>query len=226
MKQFYFIIIFFCISITGNAQLLKSKQLISVSAGYGNVSGKSDNLFFPSSAEQSGLNFNMDYNHKILSWFSAGVSIFYNKFSAFDMMPEFATVESQNESLFSLGPNLLIHTPFEKVGWRNAIQIGFGFSPNMHFYSGSRIMTVENDIISLEDGSRIEPVIEMNNKSAGFGLNLRPEVCYRITQRFGLKATYIMQFLNIDTGYGRENIIESSYLGGLVFYFGNSKQLF
>jgi len=226
MKQIYIIIILFCIALSLNAQLLESKQSISISAGYGNVSGKSDNLFFPSSADQSGVNLKMDYSHKILTWFSGGLSMVYNKFSTFDMMPEFATVESQNESVLSFGPNLIVHTPFKRVGWKNSILVGFCITPNVHFYSGSRVMNVDNDVISLENGEIIQPVVEMNTKSTGFGFNLGPEVRYRISQRFGIKAAYTMQFLNVDTGYGRENLTETLFMGGLVFNFGNTKIIF
>lgn len=209
-----------------NAQLLDARQTIGFSAGYGKVKGEGNNLFFPSSASQLTFNVDLVYTHKILSWLSGGVDISHNDFSGISTQPSFTEVNSLNENLLSFGPIILVHTFYNRTGWLNAFQMGICILPNVNFYSGSRILTVNNEVISLTDGESIMPDIEMNDKSTSLGITLGPEINYRFTQHVGVKIGYSIHLLNINTGYGRENIMESAYEGGLVFFLSNSKQLF
>lgn len=210
-----------------DGQLLDANHTISVTAGYGNLSGHSDNLFFPSNINQSALNLNMTYGRKVMDWLSAGLVLNYTSFSEPSVSPGFAELVSEKGAIFSAGPQISFHTPHKVSGVWNWLKIALAVAPKYGYYSGERMLKIDNEIIPVRTTEVVvEPVLEMNETSSGFGFQVSPHISYRITQRFGVRLAYNLQFLNVYTGYDQEKILGQSFSAGLLFTFGNNKQLF
>ncbi|MCG8582482.1 MAG: hypothetical protein MI866_21330 [Bacteroidales bacterium] len=208
-------------------QLLETRQLISFNSGYGVLNGVDDNLFFPSSVKQSGLSIDLSYGHKITPWLAGGVSIGYIQFASPDTNPGFAEIKTNSSTSFlTVGPQVILHSPFKSQGVFNRIRLGLAIVPQFHHYSGERSVKIDNVVIPANKDEMILSVIEMNKNSTGFGAKIGPEINYRITQRFGLRLAYNWQLLSVYSGYDREQLVANSVLGGLIFTFGNRKALF
>jgi len=216
----------FILPLKGFCQFLETHQLISINTGYGMLNGGEDNLFFPSSVNQSGLNIDLSYGHKITPWLAGGLSIGYCQFAGSNTNPGFAEIETDGSTFITAGPQIVLHSPYNSKGILNRIRMGLALIPQYHYYSGDRSLNVDNEVLPINDGVPIKPVIEMNSKSSGFGVKLSPEINCRITQRFGLRLAYNMQLLTVFTGFDQENMLSHSLTGGVLFTFGNSKQLF
>lgn len=206
-------------------QFLETRQAVGFDVGYGVLNGNDDNLFFPSSANQSGLVVNFDYTHKVASWIAGGVSLGYNYFSSPHSSSDFARIRTFGSNFISVGPCLLLHSPFRTDGFFNRFSLGFTVTPQFHYYFGERSLHIDNEVYSV-DGNNIVPIIEMNSASSGFGVKLCPAMVCRITQRLGLQLSYQMQWLNVYTGFDKEHLVANSISGGVVYTFGNNKGLF
>ncbi len=208
------------------SQILETRQLISINAGNGTVTGNEDHLFFPSSINQKGLNVDLSYEHKINSYLAGGISIGYNHFARPNDQPGFAEINTYGSTFLTVGPRIVLHSPYKYSGLFNRIRIGLALTPQFHYYSGERSLNIDNEIILENGGETEQPTIEMNAKSSGFGAKVGPEINCRITQRVGLKLSYNLQLLSVYTGYEREQLVANSVVGGLIFTFGNKKSLF
>lgn len=216
-----------CVCTTSSfSQMLETRQLISINAGYGTVTGSEDHLFFPSSINQKGVNVDLTYEHKINSYLAGGVSIGYNHFDRPNDQPGFAEINTNGSTFLTVGPRIVLHSLYKSSRLSNRIRIGLALIPQLHFYSGERSLNIDNEIILDNGGETEQPTIDMNAKSSGLGAKISPEVNCRITQRVGLKLSYNLQLLSVYTGYEREQLVVNSVVGGLIFTFGNKKSLF
>ena len=219
-------IVLFLASIGCNAQLLETRHLISITTGYGTLNGNADNLFFPSSITHSGFNLDAGYSRKIKPWLAGGLSVGYYQFSSPTESPDFAEVVTTGGAFFTAGPKVIIHSSFKKIGLFNRLRLGIALTPQFHYYTGERFVLIDNEIFPVNTGDAIPPIIEMDESSSGFGAKITPEINYRISQRIGVKLSYNLQFLSVFSGFDRERMISHSFGGGLVFTFGNYKQIF
>ena len=207
-------------------QMLETRQLISVAAGYGTLKGGKNHIFFPSPLNQSGLNVDFSYEHKINSWWAAGLSLGYNHFTKPSGVHKLTEISTHGSEFLTVGPRVVFHSPHLPIGVFHRMRVGLALTPQFQYYSGERSLLINNEAIPDNENVFIHPTLEMNPKSSGFGAKLSPEMNYRISQRLGLKLTYNLQILNVNTGYNREQLTANSILGGLIFTFGNRKLLF
>ncbi|MCU4163657.1 hypothetical protein [Carboxylicivirga caseinilyticus] len=211
-----------------NAQLLETRHQIGITAGYGTLSGisGSTNMFFPSEVNQTGFSFDFSYGHKIYSWLSGGAALGFYNFSEPSTRAGFAQILTDGGNLISVGPQLFVHSPHKEGGLMNRLRLGLSISPQMHLYSGSRSMLVDNEIIPFSETESLEPVYNMTDSSTGFSLKISPEANLRLSQRIGLKLSYNVQYFNIYTGYDNEGTYLNSLMGGLIITLGNYRHVF
>nr|WP_321453752.1 hypothetical protein [uncultured Carboxylicivirga sp.] len=209
------------------AQLLETRHIIGVTGGYGSLSGSgSDNMFFPSGVDQSGYSIDISYEHKVYSWLSGGAALGYYKFNDPSETGGFAQIVSNGGDLICIGPQVNMHSPFKSIGWLNRMRLGIALAPQIHFYSGERTVYIENVIVPLNLESPSKPVLYMTDSSRGFSLKISPEVYMRVSQRIGVKLSYMIQFSDIFTGYDNESVFTKSLMGGLIITLGNDRHIF
>nr|WP_319401009.1 hypothetical protein [uncultured Carboxylicivirga sp.] len=210
-----------------NAQLLETRHIISVTGGYGSLSGSgSDNMFFPSGVDQSGYNIDISYEHKVYSWLSGGATLGYYKFNDPSVTGGFAQIISNGGDFLCIGPQLNIHSPFKGFGWLNNMRLGIALAPQIHFYSGKRTVFIENVIVPLDLESVTKPVLQMTDSSRGFSFKISPEAYLRVSQRIGVKLSYMIQYSDMFTGYDNESVFTKSLMGGLIITLGNDRHIF
>lgn len=224
----YFIVIFIFLAITNraNCQFLETRQIVDVIAGPATLSGNENNMFFPSSLSYSGMNFNVAYGYKIKPRLEAGLAVGYLNFTSSDGDAGFAQVQASGASVFSVGPQVVVHSPFSETGMFNRFRFALAITPQYQYYSGERSLLIDNEVVPNNGSSNVASTVEMNPSSSGFGARLSPEVYCRFTQRVGLKIAYNAQYCNFESGYGGESLLSHSMLVGLMVTFGNYKQLF
>ncbi|MBI9062585.1 MAG: hypothetical protein JEZ14_11415 [Marinilabiliaceae bacterium] len=226
MRNLLLTVFLFLVMVNVEGQLLDANYTISVTAGYGNLSGQSDNLFFPSTITQPALNLNMAYGRKVMDWLSAGLVLDYTSLSEPSVSPGFAELVSEKGAVFSVGPQISLHSPHKVSGVWNWLKMALALAPKYNYYSGERMLKIDNEIIPVRTTEVVEPVLEMNETSSGFGFQVSPHISYRITQRVGLRLGYNFNVVWLNSGYTNESLFVNTVQGGLIVTLGNPKQVF
>lgn len=227
LSKLSFIVIVFCLfPLYSCCQLLETRHLISVNVGYGQLEGNEGNLFFPPNISQSSIILDANYERKINPWLAGGLAIAYHQMANVDNSSSFAKLISEDETFITVGPLVSVHTPFKTNGVFNSLRFGLSVIPQLYFHSGNRSLHIKNEVQPIDGVNTLTTIVGMNNEGTGFGTKCSPEINYRITQRFGIRLAYNLQFLNVYTGYDNEFVVEQSLSGGFLFIFGNNKQIF
>ena len=213
-------------SMSGFGQLLKTTQTINITAGIGKLNGNNDNLFFPSDASQSLNNFGISYERNVMEWLSVGAVLDYTSLSEPNSPALFAQLITNGESILSTGPLASIHTPFKVTGIFTWLRVGLGIAPKYYYYSGDRKLIIDNEVIPINEASIRTPQLEMKSAISGFCVQLRPQLYYRITQRFGLSMAYSINMLKLHTGFKNEPLRTGYFSAGMLVTFGREKQIF
>ncbi|WP_157482607.1 hypothetical protein [Geofilum rubicundum] len=225
-KKIVLVFVLSMLTVVCFGQLLETRQLLSINGGYGVLTGSENQLFFPSSVHQSGLKVEVSYEHKINPWLAGGVAMGYHHFLGPDSDHGFAEISTNGSAFLTVGPRLVLHSAYQSGGLYNRIRFGLALAPQFHFYSGERLLNIDNEIVPENREGTYRPVLEMNETSSGLGAKISPEMNYRLTQRLGLKLVYHFEFLSVYSGFEREQVAANSLMGGLIFTFGNRKSLF
>lgn len=224
--KYIVILILLIITTSAKAQLFETRQIIDMTLGASSLTMDEKNMFFPSSGGQSGINIHAGYGYKITSFLEAGFSFGYLIFTGSSDNKAFVQLVKSEGSIFSVGPQVVLHSPFSEMGIFNRFRIGLAFSPQYRYFSGERSLIIDNEVIQTNNNDNIQPVIEMAGNSSSIGVKLSPEINYRLTQRVGLKVAHNMEYYNIDTGYNSDKLLSHSFLAGMIFTFGNYKLLY
>ncbi|MBS2098280.1 hypothetical protein [Carboxylicivirga linearis] len=214
-------------SISTFSQLLETKHIIGITGGYGTLSGSgNNNMFFPDEVGLTGFNIDISYGHKMYSWLSGGAVLGYYQFSDPTLYTGFAQISSDGGKLISFGPQVNIHSPHKENGLLNSLRFGLAAAPQFHYYSGERMLLVDNEVIPLTEAEVIDAKFESTDSSSGFSYKLSPEINFRFSQRVGIKLAYHLQYSNIYTGYDSESTYLHSFMGGLIITLGNYRHIF